>query len=258
MKSLRTPLLCLAAGAAVAVFVRDRAEAQQVVEYKSGVVWPEPVVVTPGKDNGPPSDAVVLFDGKDLSRWNNGDKWIIKDGYAIAAKTGITTKDSFGDCQLHLEFASPEEVRGKGQGRGNSGIYIMGRYEVQILDSYQNETYFDGQCGSLYKQHPPLVNACRKPGEWQTYDIVFEGPRFEDKKLVRPGYVTVIHNGIVVQNHFELKGGTYYDRPAAYTPHGPKAPLNLQFHGDPVKFRNIWIRELKEMNPVSVPEKKDK
>jgi hypothetical protein len=258
MKCLRTPLLCLAAGAAVAVFVRDRAEAQQVVEYKSGVVWPEPVVVTPGKDNGPPSDAVVLFDGKDLSRWNNGDKWIIKDGYAIAAKTGITTKDSFGDCQLHLEFASPEEVRGKGQGRGNSGIYIMGRYEVQILDSYQNETYFDGQCGSLYKQHPPLVNACRKPGEWQTYDIVFEGPRFEDKKLVRPGYVTVIHNGIVVQNHFELKGGTYYDRPAAYTPHGPKAPLNLQFHGDPVKFRNIWIRELKEMNPVSVPEKKDK
>jgi hypothetical protein len=256
MKSLRTPLLCLAAGAAVAFLVRDRADAQQVVEYKSGIVWPEPVVVTPGKDNGPPSDAVVLFDGKDLSKWNNGDKWVIKDGYAIAAKTGITTKDSFGDCQLHLEFASPEEVRGKGQGRGNSGAYIMGRYEVQILDSYQNETYFDGQCGSLYKQHPPLVNACRKPGEWQTYDIVFEGPRFEDKKLVRPGYVTVIHNGIVVQNHFELKGGTYYDRPAAYTPHGPKAPLNLQFHGDPVKFRNIWIRELKEMNPVSVPEKK--
>ncbi|HVK08351.1 MAG TPA: DUF1080 domain-containing protein [Gemmataceae bacterium] len=256
MKSLRTPLLCLAVGAAAALALRDRAGAQQVVEYKSGIVWPEPVVVTPGTDNGPPSDAVVLFDGKDLSKWNNGDRWVIKDGYAVAAKTGITTKDSFGDCQLHLEFASPEEARGKGQGRGNSGVYIMGRYEVQILDSFQNETYFDGQCGSLYKQHPPLVNACRKPGEWQTYDIIFESPRFEDKKLVRPGYVTVLHNGIVVQNHFELKGGTYYDRPAAYTPHGPKAPLNLQFHGDPVKFRNIWIRELKEMNPVSVPEKK--
>jgi hypothetical protein len=256
MKSLRTPLLCLVAGAAVAFLVRDRADAQQVVEYKSGIVWPEPVVVTPGKDNGPPSDAVVLFDGKDLSKWHNGDKWVIKDGHAVAAKSDLITKDSYGDCQLHLEFASPDEVRGKGQGRGNSGVYIMGRYEVQILDSYQNETYFDGQCGSLYKQHPPLVNACRKPGEWQAYDIVFESPRFEDKKLVRPGYVTVIQNGIVVQNHFELKGGTYYDRPAAYTPHGPKAPLKLQFHGDPVKFRNIWIRELKEMNPVSVPEKK--
>ena len=244
MESLRTPLFCLAVGAAAALALadRDRAAAQPVVEYKSGIVWPEPVLVTPSKDNGPPSDAVVLFDGKDLSKWDNGDKWVIKDGYAIAAKTGITTKDSFGDCQLHLEFASPEVVRGSGQGRGNSGVYFMGRYEVQILDSYENKTYFDGQCASLYKQHPPLVNACRKPGEWQTYDIIFEAPRFEDKKLTRPCYVTVIQNGIVVQNHFELLGGTFYDRPAAYTPHGPKAPINLQFHGDPVKFRNIWIR----------------
>ena len=124
----------------------------------------------------------------------------------------------------------------------------MQKYEVQILDSFENETYFDGQCGSIYKQHPPLVNACRKPGEWQTYDIIWEGPRFDDdKKLTKPAIVTVLQNGIVVQNHFELPGGTYYDRPAAYTAHAPKAPIHLQFHGDPVKFRNIWIRELKEI-----------
>jgi hypothetical protein len=173
-------LLCsLVSGASIAavLLVRDQAGAQ-VREYKSGIVWPEPVVVTPGKDSSPPSDAVVLFDGKDLSKWTNGDKWIIKDGYAISAKTDIMTKDKFGDCQLHVEFATPAEVKGSGQGRGNSGVYLMNRYEVQILDSYENKTYFDGQCASLYKQHPPLVNACREPGKWQTYDIIFESPRF--------------------------------------------------------------------------------
>ena len=222
------------------------------VEYKSGINWPEPKVVTPGTAGGAPSDAIVLFDGKDLSKWKNGDKWIIADGEATAAKTGISTKDSFGDCQLHLEFASPAVVRGSGQGRGNSGVYIMGRYEVQILDSHENKTYFDGQCASLYKQHPPLVNACRKPGEWQTYDIIFEAPRFDaEKKLTRPAYVTVMQNGIIVQNHYELTGGTFYDRPAEYQPHGPKAPLDLQFHGDEVKFRNIWIRELVDIQPIN-------
>jgi hypothetical protein len=257
MKALRVPLYCLAVGAAVCFLVRDRADAQQVKEYKSGIEWPEPVVVTPAKEaGGPPSDAIVLFDGTDLSKWNNGDKWVLKDGYAIAAKTGITTKDSFGDIQMHIEFAEPDPARGSGQGRGNSGVYLMGRYEVQILDSYENKTYFDGQAASLYKQHPPLVNACRKPGEWQSYDIIFESPRFEGDKLTRPGYVTVLQNGIVVQNHFELLGGTFYDRPPVYQPHGPKAPINLQFHGDAVKFRNIWVRELKEMNPTSKPEKK--
>lgn len=256
MKSLR--LLSLSAiGCASLFLIQDQLTAQAVKEYKSGIVWPEPVVVTPGTDNGPPSDATVLFDGKDLSKWTGGENWIIKDGAATAAKTGITTKDSFGDCQIHLEFATPTPAKGTGQGRGNSGLYIMGKYEVQILDSYENKTYFDGQAGSLYKQHPPLVNACRKPGEWQTYDIIFESPRFDaDKKLVRPGYVTVLHNGIVVQNHFELLGGTFYDRPAVYQPHGPKAPMHLQFHGDPVKFRNIWVRDLKPMDPISVPEKK--
>jgi hypothetical protein len=259
MKSLRTLLLCSFAcvlGAAGVLVVREQVDAQQkkkdspppVVEYKSGIVWDEPAIVTPGKDHEPPSDAIVLFDGKDLSKWDGGDKWIIKDGYAIAAKTGINSKESFGDCQLHLEFASPDVVKGSGQGRGNSGVYMMQRYEVQILDSYDNKTYFDGQCASLYKQHPPLVNACRKPGEWQTYDIVFESPRFgEDKKLTRPGYVTVLQNGICVQNHFELLGGTFYDQAPKYTAHPPKAPIHLQFHGDPVKFRNIWIRELKEI-----------
>lgn len=256
MAKLKSILLTgagIVVGALVAYTAGERAEAQAVKEFKSGIEWPEPVVVTPGKDNGPPSDAIVLFDGKDLSAWKNGENWIIADGVATAAKSGITTKESFGDCQFHVEFASPSEVKGSGQGRGNSGIYFMGRYEVQILDSFENKTYFDGQCASVYKQHPPLVNACRKPGEWQSYDIIFESPRFDsEKKLTRPGYVTVLQNGIVVQNRFELVGGTFYDRAPVYVPHGPRAPLNIQFHGDPVKFRNIWIRELKEMLPKSV------
>jgi hypothetical protein len=220
--------------------------AAQTREYKSGIVWPEPVIVTPGAEPGaPPSDAIVLFDGKDLSKWKNGDKWEVKDGYALTRKTDIETKDAFGDIQLHVEFATPEKVEGSGQGRGNSGVYLMGRYEVQILDSFENKTYFDGQCAALYKQTPPMVNASRKPGEWQTYDIAFEAPRFEQGKVLRPGYVTVFHNGVLVQNHFELQGGTFYDRPAKYEPHPEKAPLKLQNHGNPVKFRNIWVREIK-------------
>jgi hypothetical protein len=216
------------------------------VEFKSGIVWPEPKVVTPGKaDNDPPADAIVLFDGKDLSKWNGGDKWEIKDGVATAKGGGITTKDSFGDCQLHVEFATPEKVVGKGQGRGNSGVYIMGKYEVQILDSFDNPTYFDGQCGSIYKQTPPMVNVCRKPGEWQSYDIIFNAPKFaEDGKVTKPAYATVIHNGVVVQNHFELLGGTFYDRAPVYQKHADKLPLHIQYHGNPVKFRNIWIRSI--------------
>jgi hypothetical protein len=258
MKSLRTLLLCSlvsAASVAAVLLVRGPADAQQ--EYKSGIVWPEPPVVTPGQDHGPPSDAVVLFDGKDLSKWAGGEKWTVRDGYAVTAKGDIKTKDSFGDCQLHLEFATPAEVKGRGQGRGNSGVFFMDRYEVQILDSYGNKTYFDGQCGSIYKQHPPLVNACRKPGEWQTYDIVFESPRFDASgKVTRPGYVTVLQNGIVVQSHFELEGGTFYDQPAHYEAHAAKEPIRLQDHGNPVRFRNIWVREVKEIEPISRPEKK--
>lgn len=230
-------------------------------EYKSGIVFPEPKVVTPGEKPGDaPSDATILFDGKDLSKFTNGDKWEIKDGYALCRTTDITTKDSFGDMQLHLEFATPEKVAGNGQGRGNSGVYIMGKYEVQILDSFDNKTYFDGQCASLYKQQPPMVNVCRKPGEWQTYDIVFEAPKFEENfkevKVLKPAICTVFHNGVCVQNHFELKGGTFYDAPAHYERHAAKLPFRLQNHGNPVKFRNIWVRDI-TMLVGKEPEKKD-
>ncbi|MBI3864487.1 MAG: DUF1080 domain-containing protein [Planctomycetia bacterium] len=219
-----------------------------VDEYKSGIEWAEPKVVDPGPVGGPPSDAIVLFDGKDLSKWENGEKWEIKDGYAVSREDGITTKDSFGDCQLHVEWATPSEVSSEGQGRGNSGVYMMGKYEVQILDSYDNKTYFDGQAASIYKQHPPLVNACRKPGEWQAYDIIFTGPRFDESgKLLKPGYLTVLQNGIVVQNHFELMGGTFYDQPPKYEAHPLQGPIHIQFHGNPVRFRNIWIREVAEI-----------
>ncbi len=214
-------------------------------EYKSGIIWPEPKVLEVGAVGSAPSDAIVLFDGKSLDQWKDGENWEIKDGYALTRKSGITTKESFGSCQLHVEFATPEKVEGSGQGRGNSGVYLMGRYEVQILDSHINKTYFDGQCASIYKQTPPMVNVCRKPGEWQTYDIIFDAPQFaEDGKVTKPAYMTVLHNGVVVHNHFELHGSTNYDKPAAYVKHKDKEPIHLQFHGNPVKFRNIWIREI--------------
>ncbi|MCZ2343349.1 MAG: DUF1080 domain-containing protein [Bacteroidales bacterium] len=236
----------LAVAGGMVVGVVNIGLALQSREYKSGIIWPEPAIVTPGTTPAdPPSDAVVLFDGKSLSQWQNGENWEIKNGYAIARKSGISTKDSFGNCQLHLEFASPSEVKGTGQGRGNSGIYFMGKYEVQILDSYNNKTYFDGQCASIYKQTPPLVNACRKPGEWQTYDIIFEAPQFgKEGKVEKPAYLTVFQNGVLVQNHFALRGGTYFDRPAAYSPHAERLPISIQYHGNPVQFRNIWLREI--------------
>lgn len=222
--------------------------AVQVKPYESGIIWAEPKVVTPGDNGGPPSDAIILFDGKNMDAWQGGEKWKIEDGAGIAA-SAVSTKQPFGDCQLHLEFATPKEVSGKGQGRGNNGIGFMGaRYEVQVLDSYDNPTYFDGMCASLYKQHPPLVNACRKPGEWQTYDIIFEAPRFNDGKLQSPAIVTVLQNGILVQNHLELIGDTPFHRAPQYTPHDEKLPLTLMYHGNPVRFRNIWIREFKELD----------
>lgn len=218
--------------------------AHQIVEYKSGIVWPEPPVVDPGSAGGAPSDAIVLFGGQDLSAWNGGENWLVQDGIATAAKSTITSKQSFGDCQIHLEFASPEKVEGTGQGRGNSGLYLMGRYEVQILDSYENKTYFDGQCGSVYKQQPPMVNACRKPGEWQTLDVIFSAPQFDSEgKVCRPAYVTVLHNGVVLHHHLELQGSTSYTEPPKYSAHAAKEPLQIQFHNNPVRFRNIWVRE---------------
>jgi len=228
------------------VFCLVIASGVQAGEWKSGIVWPEPEVVDPGPVGGPPSDAVVLFDGKDMSAWEKGENWEIKDGYAITRKSGVKTKQEFGDCQLHLEFATPPEVKGEGQGRGNSGVYFMGLYEVQILDSFENKTYYDGQCGSIYKQSPPMVNASRGPGEWQTYDILFTAPRFnDDKSLKSPAYLTVLHNGVVIQNHFELKGGTFWHKPPSYDAHPPKGAISLQFHGNDVRFRNIWVREVK-------------
>ena len=230
----------------------------QSAEWKSGVPWPEPKVIDPGPPGGAPADAIVLFDGKDLSQFNGGERWTLQDGYAICGGGGITSKQAFGDCQLHVEWASPEEVKGGGQGRGNSGVYLMGKYEVQILDSYDNATYFDGQCGSIYKQSPPLVNVCRKPGEWQTFDIIFKSPQFDqDGKLTRPGTLTVLHNGVLIQDHFELLGSTAWHKPPEFEPHPPKAPLHLQNHGNPVRFRNIWIRELADRQTPAKGEAKD-
>ncbi len=214
-------------------------------EWKSGIVWPEPPVVNPEPVDGRPADAIVLFDGKDLSQWNGGERWLVEDGVATARGGGISTKESFGDCQVHVEWASPAEVKGSGQGRGNSGVYLMGKYEVQILDSHGNETYFDGQAGAIYKQSPPMVNACRPPGQWQTYDIVFRAPRFaEDGTVVQPAAMTVLHNGMVIQNNFALAGTTAWHKPPSYEKHEAKLPIHIQFHGNPVRFRNIWIRPL--------------
>jgi hypothetical protein len=214
--------------------------------YKDGIVWAEPKVVTPGVHNGPPSDAIVLFDGKNFEAWKGADKWKVDADGGATAVSRIETKDKFGDCQLHVEWAEPNPPKGKDQGRGNNGIGFMGgRYEIQVLDSYENPTYFVGQCAAVYN------HASRKPGEWQTYDIVFEAPRFDkpgkEGKLLRPGYVTVFHNGICVQNHTEIKGSTHYDKEYKYDPHADKLPLVLLYHNDPVRFRNIWVRELKEL-----------
>lgn len=218
-----------------------------VDEYIAPVVWPEPPVITPGTAGGPPSDAVALFDGKDMSHWKNADKWVVKDGAVTSGGNSIQSKDVFGDCQLHIEWATPEKVVGHSQGRGNSGVFMMGVYEIQVLDSYNNDTYYDGQAGSVYKQHPPMVNASRKPGEWQTYDILWEAPKFDGSKVIKPAYVTVLHNGVVVQNHFELTGVTSYVEPPKYKPHPAKGPIELQYHNNPVRFRNIWIREIKDI-----------
>lgn len=210
---------------------------------------PRPKVVTPGKAGGPPADAVVLFDGKNLDAWKGRKgpaQWKVADGYfEVVPRTGtIGTRQEFGDCQLHIEFATPKVVKGHSQGRGNSGVFFFGRYEVQILDSYKNPSYADGQCGALYGQYPPLVNASRGPGEWQSYDIIFKAPRFKDGKLESPAYVTVIHNGVLIHHHVKLIGPTSHKRAARYRPHGPTGPITLQDHGNPTRFRNIWLRKL--------------
>jgi len=210
----------------------------------------EPAVVTPGAtfSHGapPPADAIVLFDGKDLSAWQTNDgkpvAWKIENGYAEVRAGGITTKEQFGDIQLHIEWASPSVVSGNDQGRGNSGVYFQGRYEIQVLDSHENPTYPDGQAGSFYGNAAPLVNASRKPGEWQTYDIVFHAPKLGADGAVIPGSFTVIHNGILVQDHVPIKGNATTAAPAKGVV--PTGPLHLQDHGNPVRYRNIWLRKL--------------
>jgi Domain of Unknown Function (DUF1080) len=217
--------------------------------YLHGILWPEPPVVTPGEGNGPPSDAIVLFDGKNFDAWEGTKDWKPDEDGAFTVKGAIQTRQSFGNCQLHLEFATPKEVKGTGQGRGNNGVGLLGaRYEIQVLDSYDNKTYPEGQCASVYNQRPPMVNASRKPGEWQTYDLVFTPPRFDpDGNLLRPAYVTLLHNGVLVQNHTEVQGSTFFDRRNVYSKHPEKGPIVLMYHGNPVRFRNIWIREIKEL-----------
>ena len=224
-------------------------------EYLNGIEWKEPPIVTPGSTNSDaPSDAVVLFDGTEASmkaNWVHVKEkrqadWEFKDG-AMQSTRGagyIKSKAEFGDCQLHIEWAAPVKVEGAGQGRGNSGVFLMGIAEVQVLDNYENPTYPDGTAGAVYGVMPPMVNALRKPGEWQSYDIVWVGPRFLDGKLLRPAAVTVFLNGVLLHLDRQLLGPTRHRQATGYTPHPHAAPLVLQDHGDLVRFRNIWYRPL--------------
>lgn len=217
---------------------------------------PQPRVVTPGRAGAPPSDAIVLFDGTDLSRWRSASGeptgWNLVDGTMEVPPHGtpnggdILSRDEFGDMQLHLEWCAPAAVRGDGQGRGNSGVFLMGRYEIQVLDNFNNPTYPDGTAGAVYGQFPPLVNACNPPGEWQTYDILFTAPRFaEDGSVDRPAYLTLLLNNVVLHHQVALQGATGHRNIPGYTAHPAVGPIKLQDHGDPVRFRNIWVRPIR-------------
>ena len=219
---------------------------------------PQPQVVAPGPAGPPapvPSDAVILFDGKDLSKWQASDsgpaRWRVQNASVeVTAGAGaISTIAGFGDCQLHVEWATPATPVGEGQERGNSGVFLMGLYEVQVLDSYHNTTYPDGQAAAAYGQYPPLVNASRPPGEWQTYDIIFHRPRFDSQgKVLQPARLTVLHNGILVQDNVSLTGPTAHKARPPYHQHPDRLPLMLQDHGNPVRYRNIWIRALPQQD----------
>jgi len=218
---------------------------------------PQPAAIDPGTASTQaaagraPSDAVVLFDGRNLSRWQHQDggapKWKLGDGFfeVVPGSGYLYTRDAFGDCQLHVEFSEPDPPRGEDQNRGNSGVFLHGLYEVQVLDSYRSQTYPDGQAAAVYGQFPPLVNAARAPGVWQSYDIIFHGPRFDAAgHLTRPARMTVLHNGVLVQDDAELSGPTAHHQRPPYAAQPEKLPLALQDHGDPVRYRNIWLRAL--------------
>jgi hypothetical protein len=232
---------------------------------------PQPRVVAPGATTGQaPSDAIVLFDGTDLSQWTGTKQpnekkkkynpegqalWTVEDGYMQCTPTGdLHTRQAFGDCQLHIEWQSENPPKGSSQGRGNSGVFMMGRYETQVLDNYNNPTYADGSAGCVYGQTPPMVNACKEPGEWQVYDIVFQAPRFDGETLRSPAYVTVFHNGVLVQHKTEILGPTAHKKLPVYKPHAAKLPIKLQDHNNPTRFRNIWIRELDLLKDDTKPE----
>ena len=250
------PILTFAAGLCAASSAVAQTKPEETEVWKPAV----PIVAPAAGQGGAPSDAIVLFDGRDLGQWvsvkdQSSAGWVVEGGVLIVdkARGNIETKRAFRDYQLHLEWRIPADITGSGQARGNSGVFLGSTgagdkgYEVQILDSYDNPTYVNGQAASVYKQHPPLVNASRKPGEWQAYDIVWRAPVFSaDGALVAPAVVTVIHNGVLVQDHAVLAGETVYIGRPSYKAHGP-APIKLQAHGDPsapISFRNIWVREL--------------
>jgi len=251
---------CAGAGAA---YIAQQRDGYRDTPILPGQKWhvhdpdrPYPHEVTPGATLGAAtSDAIVLFDGSDLSHWEqrHGDKpvapkWKLIDGcLQVAPGTGdLYTKEKFGDCQLHIEWQEDPHVTGSSQGRGNSGVFLMSRFEIQVLDSYHSATYADGQAGAIYGQWPPLVNPIRKPGEWQTYDIVFKAPRFDGNKLLEPAYVTVFFNGVLAHDHQKLNGPTGHRVIPPYEPHPAEDSLSLQDHGpaQPLRFRNIWIRRL--------------
>jgi len=232
-------------------------------EWRIALEWPRPPVVAPGpapaEPAAMPSDAIPLFDGSSLDAWEGSDTWQVADGVATVGGGAIRTKQAFGDCQLHVEFRTPSPATGSGQGRGNSGVFLMGLYEIQVLDSFEDGTdgpltYPDGQCGALYKQQPPLVNACRAPGEWQSYDILFTRPRFSDEgSLLQAGRVSVLHNGISIHANTEILGPTAWHKPPQPMPHGDALPIMIQDHGNPVQFRSIWIRPLEPIIPAEIP-----
>jgi hypothetical protein len=208
---------------------------------------PQPPVIDPGPVGGPPADALVLFGGKDLSQFRGQrtpePQWKLENGVMETTPTGgLFTKEEFADCQLHVEWAAPSPVKGNGQARGNSGIYLMGRYEIQVLDCYENKTYPNGQCGAFYGHSAPLVNACRKPGEWQVYDIIFHAPKKQPDGTIKPGSFTVLHNGVLIQDHVPVDGEPTTSAPLKGVEE--KGPLFLQDHGNPVRYRNVWIRRL--------------